>query len=62
MKKPTNKAAGPNAPLNDRDDPLARGNRGKAPREELRQKTPRVTAPRQSRRPVERGSQRRSHT
>jgi hypothetical protein len=33
----------------------------KASREELRTKTPRVTSPRQSSRPVERSGQKRSH-
>ncbi len=40
-------------PLAPREYPLARDARGSAAREEIRAKTPMVSAPRQSRRPVE---------
>lgn len=48
--------------LSERDYPLARGKRGTASREEVRSKSPTLSAPRQSQRPMERSSQKRAHT
>jgi len=48
--------------LNERDNPLARGKRGTASREEVRSKSPMLSAPRQRRRPMERSGQKRAHT
>lgn len=48
--------------LNERDNPMARGKRGTASREEVRSKSPTLSAPRQTRRPMERSGQKRAHT
>ena len=48
-------------PSDPREYPLARDSRGSAGREEIRAKTAMVSAPRQSRRPVERSNQKRAH-
>jgi hypothetical protein len=58
QKKPQSKKR----PLDPREYPLARDVRGSARREEIRSKTPMVSAPRQSRRSVERSNQKRTHT
>jgi len=47
-------------PLDPREFPKARDERGSAGREEIRTKTPMVSAPRQSDRPVERTGQKRA--
>ena len=49
-------------PVDPRANPLARDSRGAASREEIRAKTPMVSAPRESSRPVERSGQKRTHT
>lgn len=49
-------------PTDPREYPLARDARGSATREEIRAATPMVSAPRQSRRPVERSQQKRAHS
>ena len=49
-------------PLDPREYPLARDSRGSAAREEIRTKTPMVSAPRQSSRPVERSNRKRAHS
>jgi hypothetical protein len=49
-------------PLDPREHPQARDSRGSAAREEIRSKTPMVSAPRQSRRTAERSSQKRTHS
>jgi len=49
-------------PLDPREFPQARDERGSAGREEIRAKTPMVSAPRQSQRLTERSSQKRAHT
>ena len=56
------KAAGAKKPSSAREYPGARDSRGSPGREEIRSKTPMVSAPRQSQRPVERSSQKRAHT
>ena len=56
------KPASKKQPSDPREYPLARDSRGSARREEIRSKTPMVSAPRQSRRPVERSTQKRAHT
>src|SRR5688572_12956892 len=59
---PLRKSASKKRPLDPREFPLSRDARGSAGREEIRSKTPMVSAPRQSRRPVERSNQKRAHT
>ena len=49
-------------PVDPRAHPLARSPKGSATREEIRAKTPMVSAPRQSNRPVERSGQKRPNT
>ena len=49
-------------PADPRANPLARSTKGSATREEIRAKTPVVSAPRQSNRPAERSGQKRTHT
>jgi len=48
-------------PTDPRENPMAHDSRGSAGREEIRAKTPMVSAPRQSQRPVERSNQKRAH-
>ena len=48
-------------PSDPREYPLARDARGSAAREEIRSQTRMVSAPRESNRPMERSSQKRSH-
>jgi len=48
-------------PLDPREHPLARDARGSARREEIRAKTPMLSAPRQSNRPVERTNRNQTH-
>jgi hypothetical protein len=68
MKKESTTVRGPKksqnkkVPLDPREYPLARDARGSARREEIRSKTPVVSAPRQSRRPMERSNQKRTHS
>jgi hypothetical protein len=66
MKKPSrtqqNKESASNKqPVDPRAYPLARDTRGSADRAEIRAQNPRVAAPRQSNRPVERSSQNQTH-
>ena len=49
-------------PVDPRANPLARSAKGSATREEIRAKTPMVSAPRQPRRPMERSGQKRAHS
>jgi hypothetical protein len=49
-------------PLDPREYPLARDAKGSSRREEIRSKTPMDSAPRKSRRSVERSNQKRVHT
>jgi hypothetical protein len=48
-------------PLDPREYPLARDVRGSAGREEIRSKTPMVSAPRQSNRPMQQGNRNQTH-
>jgi hypothetical protein len=52
---------GKKLPLAAREHPLARDSRGAAGRTEIRAQTPRVSAPRQSNRPVGRSSRNQTH-
>jgi len=56
QRQPSQKSAGKKRPLDPREFPLARDARGSAGREEIRSQTPMVSAPRQSRRPIESSS------
>ena len=49
-------------PVDPRANPLARTAKGSATREEIRAQSPVVSAPRQSRRAMERSGQARAHT
>ncbi len=49
-------------PVDPRANPKARSTKGSATRDEIRTKTPVVSAPRQSNRPAERSGQKRTHT
>jgi hypothetical protein len=63
MKKATQKkkeASSKKRPSDPREYPLARDARGSAGRDEIRSKTAMVSAPRQSRRPMERSNQKRA--
>jgi len=60
--KLSTKPVGKKKPLDLREHPLARDARGSASRGEIRRETPTVNAPRQSKRPAERGNQRRTHS
>jgi hypothetical protein len=51
---PAREAMSKKRPLDPREFPLARDARGSARREEIRSKSPVVSAPRQTRRPMER--------
>lgn len=55
-------AQGKVRPLDPREYPQARDARGSAGRGEIRTKSPMVSAPRQSRRPMERSNQKRTHS
>ena len=56
------KSVGKKQPLDPREYPLARDERGSPTREEIRDMTPVATAPRESHRPMERSGQKRAHT
>jgi hypothetical protein len=56
-KKAQRIASNQKQPLRERDNPLARDAGGSARREEIRAKAPMVSAPRQSKRPMERSRQ-----
>jgi hypothetical protein len=55
------KSASKKLPLDPRENPLARDSRGAAGRTEIRAQTPRISAPRQSNRPVVRSSRNQTH-
>ena len=60
--QPGKASASNKQPADPRANPLARSPKGSATREEIRAKTPMVSAPRQSNRPVERSGQKRAHS